>query len=338
MGDTEMKHLAATTCLALGLGAMGAATASAQCGDVTIASMNWQSAEVLASLDEFILREGYGCNAAVISGDTVPTITSMVERGDPDIAPEGWVDLVPELLNRGIEEGRLVTAAVAISDGAVQGWWVPKYITEAHPDIKSIDDVMQHPELFPDPEDASKGAVHNGPQGWGGTVVTGQFYRAYGGEPAGFRLVDTGSAAGLDGSIARAYERGEGWVGYYWSPTALLGRYEMVKLDHGVAFNEEEWKRCNTVAECADPQKNDWPSDTVQTLVTASFAERAGDDVMTYLNKRAWTNATVNALMAWMTDNQATGEDGARYFLENNEDIWTEWVSPEAAEKIKAAL
>ena len=333
-----MRHLLATTCLALVFGAAGTRMAAAECGDLTIASMNWQSAEVLASVDQFILNEGYGCNANIIVGDTVPTITSMVERGDPDIAPEGWIDLIPEVVNRGIEEGRLVEAAVALSDGAIQGWWMPKYVADANPEIKTIDDVLAHPELFPDPEDPSRGAIHNGPQGWGGTVVTAQLYNAYGAEDSGFRLVDTGSAAGLDGSIARAYEREEGWVGYYWAPTALLGRYEMVKLDHGVEFNQEEWERCNTVAECADPQKNDWPSDTVQTLVTASFAERASDDIMTYLNTRSWTNATVNALMAWMTDNQATGEDGARYFLENNEDLWLGWVSPEAAEKIKAAL
>lgn len=333
-----MNKLLASTCLTCALLGGASFANAAECGDVTIASMNWQSAEVLASLDRMILNEGYDCNANVITGDTVPTITSMVERGDPDIAPEGWIDLVPEVVSRGLAEGRIIGAAIAISDGAVQGWWIPKYVADANPDIKTIDDVLAHPELFPDPEDPSKGAIHNGPAGWGGTVVTGQFYKAYGAEDAGFRLVDTGSAAGLDGSIARAYERKEGWVGYYWSPTALLGRYEMVKLDHGVPLDQAEWDRCNTVADCPDPQKNDWPSDTVQTLVTANFAERAGQDVMAYLNKRAWTNATVNTLMAWMTDNQATGEDGARYFLRNNEDIWSEWVSPEAAEKIKAAL
>ncbi len=333
-----MKHLLATTCLALGVGALLASPAAAECGDVTIVSMNWQSAEVLASLDEFILREGYGCNASVISGDTVPSITSMVEKAQPDVAPEGWVDLVPELIERGLSEGRLVAAAKSISDGALQGWWIPKYIVDANPDIKTIDDALARPDLFPDPENPGRGAVHNGPQGWGGTVVTTQFFKAYDAEEKGFRLVDTGSAAGLDGSIARAYERQEGWIGYYWSPTALLGRYEMVKLDHGVELNEEEWTRCNTVADCPDPQKNDWPADTVQTLLTADFAARAGEDVVEYFNKRAWDNATVNALMAWMTDNQATGEDGARHFLQENESLWTEWVSAEAAERIKGAL
>jgi glycine betaine/proline transport system substrate-binding protein len=39
-----------------------------------------------------------------------------------------------------------------------------------------------------------------------------------------------------------------------------------------------------------------------------------------------------------MTDNQATGEGGAKYFLKNNESVWTKWVSPEAAAKVKAGL
>lgn len=332
-----MKRLLGTASVALGLMVVAQA-AAAECGDLTIASMNWQSAEVLASLDQIILREGYGCNAEIVVGDTVPSLTSMIEKGEPHIAPEAWVDLLPEVIEKGVAEGKIVVTGAALSDGAVQGWWIPKFIVDAHPEIKTIDDVLKHPELFPDPEDPSKGAVHNGPQGWGGTVVTSQLYKAYGAEAAGFTLVDTGSAAGLDGSIAKAYERQEGWVGYYWSPTALLGKYEMVKLDHGVPEDAEEWKRCTSVAECADPKKNAWPMDDVMTVVAKGFADSAPPEVMDYLSKRTWSNATVNALMAWMTDNQATGEDGARHFLQENPDLWTPWVSPEAAEKIKASL
>lgn len=330
------KHLLASAVLFPLAGL--AAPALADCSDVTIASMNWQSAEVLAALDQFILNNGYGCSAQIISGDTVPSITSMVERGAPDIAPEAWVDLVPEVINQGLEEGRIVVTGVSISDGAIQGWWVPTYLVEANPEIETIQDVLAHPELFPDPEDDSRGAIYNGPQGWGGTVITTQLYNAYDAEEAGFRLVDTGSAAGLDGAIARAYERGEGWVGYYWSPTALLGRYDMVKLGHGVPLDMEEWNRCTSQADCLDPVPNDWPVDSVHTVVTTEFAERADQDVMDYLAKRSWDNATINALMSWMTDNQATGEDGARYFIMNNEDIWTQWVTPEAADAVRGAL
>lgn len=332
-----MKKLLASTILAAGLVGLAGAASAQECGDVTIANMNWQSAEVLANVDKIILSEGYGCNAELVAGDTVPTLTSMTEKGEPDIAPEGWVDLQPELVKRGVEEKKLVSTGPALSDGAVQGWFIPKYIADANPDIKTIADALKHPELFPAPEDSSKGAVFNGPQGWGGTLVTTQLFKAYEGEKAGFVLVDTGSAAGLDGSIAKAYERKEGWMGYYWAPTSILGKYDMVKLEFGVPYDEAEWKRCNTVADCPDPKPNEWPKDSVETLVTTGFAERAGP-VMDYLKARSWSNDTVNKLLAWMTDNQATGEDGAKYFLENNEDIWTKWVSPEVAEKIKSSL
>ncbi|OHV84026.1 ABC transporter substrate-binding protein [Ensifer sp. LCM 4579] len=333
-----MKKLLGSTCLMLGLLGGVSASNAADCGSVTIASMNWQSAEVLSNIDKIILNEGYGCSADITIGDTVPTITSMVEKGQPDIAPEAWVDLLPDVVKRGMDEGKLVTGATALPDGGVQGWWMPKYIADAHPDIKTVGDVLKHPELFPDPEDSSKGAIYNGPQGWGGTVVTSQLYKAYEAEKAGFTLVDTGSAAGLDGSIAKAYERQQGWVGYYWSPTALLGKYEMVKLEAGVPNDPDEWKRCNTVADCPDPKANAWPIDRVVTLVAKPFSEKVGPEVMDYLNTRSWSNETVNKLMAWMTDNQATGEEGAKHFLEENDEIWSKWVSPEAAEKIKAAL
>ncbi|MBP7240505.1 ABC transporter substrate-binding protein [Amaricoccus sp.] len=332
-----MRHLLTTSALAIGLAATASAASAQECGDVTIASMNWQSAEVLANLDAFILEHGFGCDAEITIGDTVPTITSMVEKGEPDVAPEGWVDLLPEIVQGGIADGKIVSTGASLADGGDQGWWIPKYVADANPEIKTIADALAHPELFPDAEDPGKGAVVNGPQGWGGANVTGQFFRAYGAADKGFVLVDPGSAAGLDGSLAKAYERGEGWMGYYWAPTSLLGKYEMVKLGFDAPLDEAEWKRCNSVPDCPDPKLNTWPVDRVETLVTTGFAERAGP-VMDYFKARRWDNATVNKLLAWMTDNQATGEDGALHFLNESPDVWTQWVSPEVAEKVKAAL
>ena len=333
-----MKRITMSAALATAVVSVSSGVALAQdCGSVVIASMNWQSAEVLAAVDKFILENGFGCQAEVIVGDTVPTLTSMIEKGQPDVAPEGWIDLLPDVVNGGIKEGKIIATVDALTDGAVQGWFIPKYLADAHPDIKTIDDALAHPELFPAPEDASKGAVVNGPQGWGGTIVTGQLFKAHEGEAKGFVLVDSGSAAGLDGSIAKAYERKEGWLGYYWEPTSILGKYEMVKLDYSVPYDEAEWKRCNTVADCADPKPNAWPKDSVQTLVTTAFSERAGP-AREYFKTRSWSNATVNKLLAWMCDNQATGDEGANYFFKNHEDLWTAWLSPEVAAKVKAAL
>jgi len=315
-----------------------AATAPADkaCGKVTVANMNWQSAELLANVDKFILTNGYGCEVELVPGDTMPTLTAMMEKGKPDVAPEAWINAVREPLEKAVKDGRLHYAAEALSDGGVEGWWIPKYVAEANPSIKTIDDALKHPELFPSAEQEGKGVVHNCPSGWNCQLTTGNAFKAYGAADKDFILLDTGSAAGLDGSIAKAYERNEGWLGYYWAPTSILGKYDMVKLDAGVPYNKEAWP-CNTKADCADPQKSDWPRAEVFTVVTDRFA-KAGGPAIDYLNKRAWSNATVNQQLAWMSDNQATGTDAARHFLKSQPEIWTPWVAPEVAEKVKAAL
>jgi glycine betaine/proline transport system substrate-binding protein len=62
----------------------------AKCGKVTIAEMNWPSASVIANVDALILKHGFGCEVDLVTGDTMPTGTSMIENGEPDIAPELW--------------------------------------------------------------------------------------------------------------------------------------------------------------------------------------------------------------------------------------------------------
>ncbi|WP_417686863.1 ABC transporter substrate-binding protein [Roseibium sp.] len=318
--------------------AMGASSAMAaeDCGSVTIAEMNWASAGAIAHIDKIILEEGYGCEVSLVTGDTMPTFTSMNEKGEPDMAPELWINAVREPLDKAVAEGELIIGGNILNEGGVEGWWVPTYIADKH-NIKTVADAFKHPELFPGAEDSSKGAFFNCPSGWNCQITTGNLFKAFGGEEAGFELVDSGSAAGLDGSIARAFERSEGWLGYYWAPTAILGKYDMTLLDFEVPHDKAEWDGCTVKTECAEPKKNSWVASEVYTVVTKEFAEKAGV-AMDYVKGRSWDNRTAGKVLAWMTDNQATNEDGAYYFLENHEDVWTKWVSPEVAEKIKAAL
>ncbi|MFD1695775.1 ABC transporter substrate-binding protein [Roseibium aestuarii] len=329
------KLFLAAAAATLSMGASGAMAAE-DCGTVTVAEMNWASAGVIAQIDKIILEEGYGCKVELVTGDTMPTFTSMSEKGEPDMAPELWINAFREPLDKAVAEGTLVIGGEVLLDGGVEGWWVPKYLAEEH-GIKTVEDAFKHPELFPGAEDESKGAFFNCPAGWNCQITTANLFNAYGGPDAGFELVDSGSAAGLDGSIARAFERKEGWLGYYWAPTAILGKYEMTLLDFGVEHDNEEWNRCTVVADCTDPKKNSWVKSEVFTVLSPSFVEKAGVAV-DYAKARAWRNETCNKVLAWMTENQATNEDGAYYFLENFEDVWTQWVSTEVAEKIKASL
>jgi glycine betaine/proline transport system substrate-binding protein len=337
------------SCLAavlLVLGGCGKGTEPAEtasppvCGAVSVAEMSWPSAQVLAHVDGIVLRHGFGCQVEIVPGDTWPTLTSMLERGEPDVAPEAWIDAIGQPLKDAVAAGRLHLAARALADGGIEGWWIPRHVAEAHPHIRTIDDALRHPELFGAPGQPGRGVVHGCPAEWSCQVSNAQAFKAWGAAGKGFVLLDPGSAAALDEGIARAHERQAGWLGYHWSPTPVQGRYAMVRLEAGVPHDREAWARCNTAEGCAAPEKNDWARAEVFTVVGDRFL-RAGERVGAtgYLKQRSWDNETVNTLLAWMHAHNASAEDTARHFLRTQRDAWAVWLdNEETVERVGRAV
>ena len=318
-----------------------ASVANAGCGKVVMADMNWASANFMANVDKVILESAYGCEVELIPGATMPTFASMNEKGAPDVAAEQWANAVVEPLQVAVAEGRLHIANKAPITGLGEGWWVTPGTLKRHPELKTALDILDHPELFPYAEDPSKGAFVGCPAGWGCQLANANLFRAFEMEKKGWVLVDPGSAAGLDGSIAKAAEGDKNWFGYYWNPTAIIGKYNMQPMDFGVPFaGSENWDGCivKPEQECADPKPSAWTHSEVNTIVTDNFKNNAGSEVMDYLANRTFPGPVMNGMLVWMGDNQAEGSDAAIEFLKQHEDVWSEWVPSSAAKKIKAAL
>ena len=331
-----MKKLLATS--ALLAATFGASTAFAECGSIKMAEFNWASGELMANVDKIIMEAGYGCEIELVVGGTTAIFAGMNEKGEPQVAGEQWVNALRELLDPALEEGRLIAVNKGPITGLGEGWWVPPYVTEAHPELKTVLDIIEHPELFPDSEDPSKGAFIGCPAGWGCQAVNNALFRAFDMEAKGWKIIDPGSAAGLDGTIIKANERSDPWFGYYWSPTSIIGKYNMQPVPFGVDYaGDDNWNNCITVEDCADPKQSAWVKSEVFTLVTAEFAE-GNADINEYLSKRVYPGEVMGAMLVYMADEQAAGEDAAVEFLTKYEDIWTTWVTPEVAAKVKGAL
>ena len=84
---------------------VAAGVTMAECGKVTIGEMDWNSARVIANVEKFILEVGYGCEVEILKTTTVPCLTSMVEKGQPDIASEFWVNSIKEGFEKGGRRG-----------------------------------------------------------------------------------------------------------------------------------------------------------------------------------------------------------------------------------------
>jgi len=325
---------------ALATGALVMSSAANACGDVQMAEWNWASGELMANVDAFILENGYGCDVELVPGATTTTFASMNEKGQPDVAGELWINAVREPLFKAMDEGRLHAAVEGPITELGEGWWVTPAFLEKHPDLNTVEKVLERPDLFPDAEDPSKGAFIGCPAGWGCQLANANLFRAFKMADKGWVLVDPGSAAGLDGSMAKAAERGENWLGYYWAPTALIGKYNMQLLPFEVEFaGAENWDGCIVKAEqdCADPKPSAWTHSEVFTVITDDF-KNAGGVAVEYFSKRIFPGAVMNAMLVYMADEQASGEDAAIAFLERHPDLWKAWVSEDAAKKIEAAL
>ena len=201
--------------------------------------------------------------------------------------------------------------------------------------------ILERPDLFPYKEDPSKGAFVGCPAGWGCQLANANLFKAFEMEKKGWVLVDPGSAAGLDGSIAKAADSGNTWFGYYWNPTSIVGKYNLQPVDFGVPFaGRDNWDNCITLPEqdCANPKPTAWTKSEVNSIVTANFAKTGGKDALKYVEKRVFPGEVMNGMLVYMADNQAKGSDAAIEFLKKHEDVWGKWVSSAAKKKIKAGL
>lgn len=308
-----------------------------ECGNVSIADMNWNSASFMAHIDQYILQNGFDCEAELIPGDSIPTITSMLNKGEPDIAPEFWTNSSKEALAQGIAEKRLRKAGRSLSEGGEEGFWVPAYLLEKYPNINTLAGIKQHAKVFTHPEDPKLSAFYSCPAGWVCQITTENLFNALELADSGFEMVDPGSAAGLSGSIAKAYERQDAWFGYYWSPTEILGKYDMVKVDFGTGIDMQGYQNCITQPDCLSPKATMYPPSPVYSITTESFALSA-PSAYQYVSQRSFSNRQMSKLLAWMEDNQATSEEAMYYFLEHYPDVWQSWLSEETTQKILNSL
>ena len=110
----KIKNIILSALVVFGLTSLSS-VANAACGKLVIAEQNWASAELMANVDKIILEKGYGCEVELVPGATMPTFTSMNDKGTPDMNPEQWANAVVEPLKEAVAAGRIVVLTKHLS-------------------------------------------------------------------------------------------------------------------------------------------------------------------------------------------------------------------------------
>ncbi|MEH6833024.1 MULTISPECIES: ABC transporter substrate-binding protein [Falsihalocynthiibacter] len=310
------------------LAAPTAALAQDQCGEVTITQMNWDSAAIVTAVSKFLMEQGYGCDVTAVPSDTTPAMTSLSENNEPDIVTELWVNSAGDAYKKLKADGKIEELTSVLDPGGVEGWWLPTYLVEAHPELATIQGVMDNPELV-------GGMFNNCPDGWGCRIVNDNLIRAFNLEDSGIEVFNHGSGETLATSMAAAYQSEEPWFGYYWGPTTPMGKFAMTSVDLGEY--DEAVHAANQNADAADPKASSFPSAPVLTIVTKDFMG-THPDIADLMSKVTFKTDTMSQLLAWKEENNASNEEAAVYFLKGNPEVWGSWINEAATEKLSALL
>jgi glycine betaine/proline transport system substrate-binding protein len=300
---------------------------------IVFADAGWDSIRFHNDVAAFIVENGYGYKTDVVPGTTAATFAGF-RKGDIDVYTEIWTENLLDVYKEAIDSGDIIEVSTNFDDNA-QGLYVPTYVIKGDasrgikpmaPDLKNVKDLEKYPQIFKDAETPGKGRIYGSPPGWSVDAILQQKIKTYGLDST-YNYFSPGSDTALSASIAGAYEKGQAWVGYYWEPTWITGKYDMTLLADE-KYSDEKW---NNGYAC------EWPSQKVTVGVHKGLTETA-PDLVEFLKNYKTSSIITSEALAYMQDKETDTKEAAKWFLKEREDMWTKWVPEEVASKVKEAL
>jgi glycine betaine/proline transport system substrate-binding protein len=308
----------------------------------------WSSIIHNTNIPGYIIEHGYEYPVDYVVG-TTGTIKVGLPTGEFDVVMEVWRQNIEDWWVEHTTSGAVVDLTggwenVAngspgqILENSAQGFYIPDYIAEQNPGLKSVTDLPDYVHLFTDAEDPSKGVVFNCIIGWQCQKINRAKWFAYGLYDT-YNVAEPGSAGALDAAIAGAVTAGEPVLSYYWEPTTIVVEQKLVRLE------EPEWTQ-----ECQDamnlgvestPYESTmgcaYPIADVHSAVYSGLAARA-PEVTTFLANTFIGALPLGALDTWQAENDAEFRDAAVHYLKENKDVWTTWITDDNAAEIIARV
>ncbi len=302
---------------------------------IVFADVSWAASTFMSNLAAFIVDVGYGYNTEVITAANVVALKS-IETGDIDVHMDVEVRSIGEVYREVVATGKAETLGVSYTP-VWQGWLVPRYMIDGDPergiepqmpDFENVFDLARYWELFKDPENPAKGRFINCVPGWQCEHINSYKMEAYGLDQY-FNVVTPGSDAALTATMVSAFQRGEPWLGYYWSPSWVLGITDMYRIPEP-EFNEALWNEEAGFA-CA------YSVDDGNIVGATSLQQRA-PEVREFLFKFHIPVDLLNDVLLHMHESGDGTDAVVMWFIANHEDVWSTWVPADVAQRINATI
>ena len=285
----------------------------------------------------FIIENGYGYPVETVVEST-PAMQEGLPKGMVHVNLEGWQQNIIEWYNAEMDKGSIVNLGM-IYEGGPQFFMIPQWVSETY-NVKTVQDMKDQWQLFQDPQDPSKGVFYNCIFGWECAKINQVKLSVYGLDEV-YNVVSPASATALTAALEEAQKANRPVFGYYWQPSPLAAAYPWYVLEEPV-HTTECWNQVIAATDNAGAASSDtacaYENLPIDKLAHAGLQEIA-PDLVEMLTAMFVGLEPLNRTMAWSKENDIDDRKRAAvFFLQNYEDLWRSWVTPEAHRKIKSAL
>ncbi len=290
---------------------------------ISFADVGWDSIKLNNALAGLVAEEVFGYDWQETPGST-PISHEALVKGEVDVHMEEWTNNISSYA-LDLEAGKFTELGVNYDDN-YQGFYIPRYVADENPGLKTVQDLADYAELFPDPEKPSMGIIYGGVTGWGITDIMAKKVELYGLDEY-YNYFESGSDAILSAAMTSAWDKHEPIVAYYWEPTWLLGKYDFVLLEDE-AYDAEKYQ--TGYGAC--------PAVVVTVAVSNDFAA-SKPEFCQFLSRFKMSSAIISEALAYMNDSGADYGEAAEWLLsEAHPELIAQWLDAEQAEKLAGAL
>ena len=297
--------------------------------EIVFAEPNWRSVQLQTYIARYMMENGYGYPTRSVPGSS-EDLTQALASGDIHVLMEVWLPNQSHIWEPVLQAGEVISLGTSLGNDWQSAFVIPAYLQQQYPELDSVEDLkeQQYKALFQTAETGGKARLVSCPVGWNCEGINRQQVTGHGLDDH-VHIVNPDSEDALYASLNDAYQGQEPWLGYMWgtaNPALLL---DLARLEEP-SYSDGCWE---TTKACA------YDDATILIGAHSSLPDIA-PDVAEFL--RNWDfplDPHLKSVTRWRANNSdASIEDTGLYWLRNNEDTWSGWVTSEAADRIRAAL
>jgi glycine betaine/proline transport system substrate-binding protein len=311
------RYAAILAIVALAAAAVGTATSGAagRSGSgkptITLATNSWEGSLANNVVAQYVIQKYLGYTVNLITIDEIPAWTAMTQ-GKMSAVLEEWGHS-PQYAQYITKGHQVIDAGLEGPNGNI-GWYVPTYLVQQHPELKTWAGVKKDWKLFVTPQSSPQGQFLDGSPSY---VTNDQALVKNLG--INLKVVFAGSEAAQLTEIETAYKAKKPILFYWYTPQYqnAIYKFSQVQLPKWtVACSKLKPASIN----CAYPPYHLYK-------VMAATLPKTAPAVASFIKRFSWTSADQNSVSYNLAVKHMSNTAAAQAFVNSHQALVKSWVS-----------